>query len=300
MAQPYVLLPVNGNTPADEWTRLGLEAQQAGKWADVDRYYRQALRLDSTNVIATQNLAIAFCQQGNLVEGLITIERAALWGPKNATVWSNWALMAMEAHQMDIALRAAHEGVRVDPTGESLLALAMILTSAGRAREAIPHYDAVLARHADKAETATFMAGFNGCFVRTLSGASPEESYKARVAWYEANRYTGSQSGHKNDLDLARPLKVGYVGGDFKRHSAAFLFQAVVLTHHKDRIIPYCYSSLAVDPAADPISARFQAETTWRDISTLDDPQADELIRKEGSGLAIIHFIPPSSLYPSA
>src|SRR6266478_2281652 len=45
MPQPYMLVPPQGSDQADEWMRLGLEAQVAMNLPKAQGYYNQALRI---------------------------------------------------------------------------------------------------------------------------------------------------------------------------------------------------------------------------------------------------------------
>lgn len=275
MPQPYIIVPPQGSDPADEWTRLGLAAQSAGNLPQAQAHYNNALRLDPRHAIATQNLAIVFAQSNFLNEALLGIERAAMFDSTHAVIRMNWALLSLEADHVDEALRIGREALAIKANTETRLALAMILGTAGKPEEALPLYDAILQ------ETPNHpAAGPNSCFLQTLMGTSPGELLAQRKKWYEANRFTGPHAPHPNDRGTDRPLRVGYVSGDFKRHSAAMIFGAVVGNHTPD-IQPFLYSTLPVDPVTDPITKQFQALPGWRDIQALTDEQADALIRKD-------------------
>ncbi len=278
MAQPYILSPAQGSGHADEWVRLALEAQTTGKFPDAERHYRQALRLEPHHAIATQNFAILYAQVNNLNEALLTIERASLFDGTHGIIYTNWALMALEAERMDVALTAARKAVEVAPTPEARLALAMVLAAAGLPEEAIPQYNEIL-----KVQPQHPAAGPNSCFVMTLTSATPETMLAQRKKWYEANRLHGAPVIHSNDKSLTRPLRVGYVGGDFKRHSAAMIFGAVVLHHDPARVETYLYSTLPVDPAADTVTKQFMdvAGANWRNLVGTNPAQAGELVRQD-------------------
>lgn len=277
MTQPYMLVPAQGSDQADEWHRLGLEAQVAGKLPDAQRHYQQALRLDPRHALATQNLAIVFAQSNMLNEALLTIERASMMDGVHGVIQMNWALMALEADQIDVALRVGKKGVEIAPQSETRLALASIMGTAGLADQALPLYDEIL-----KADPNHAVAGPNSCFLQTLTNATPEQLRAQRRKWHEAHGFKGTVLGHKNDKDLNRKLRVGYVGGDFKTHSASMIFASVLL-HHTPEIEMFLYSSLAVDENADGNTKKFKlaAGERWRDISTLDDEKADALIRED-------------------
>ena len=275
--QPFVLVPPQGAEAADEWMRLGLEAQVAGKLPDAQGYYQHALRLEPRHALATQNLAVVFAQSNLLNEALLTIERASMFDGTHAVIRVNWALMALEADRIDEALRVGREALAMNACLETRLALAMILGTAGLADQAVPLYQAIL-----RDTPGHPSAGPNACFVQTLTEAGPGELLAQRHQWYQANHYTGPVASHGNDRTPDRVLRVGYVSGDFKRHSAAMIFGAVV-NHHTPAVEPYLYSTLPVDEVADTVTKRFKttAGPRWREIQGLTDEQAAAQIRAD-------------------
>lgn len=274
--QPFMIVPAQGSDQEEEWVRLGVQAQIEGKLPLAQQHYQQALRINPRHAIATQNLAIVFAQSNLLNEALLTIERASMFDGVHAVISMNWAYMAMEAERIDLALEKAKKAVEQSPTVESQMALAMILTTAGLAAQSLPVYDAIL-----KEKPQHPAAGPNNCFVQTLTNATPKDLLVQRKRWYEANKFTGVKLPHDNNRSLTRPIRVGYVSGDFKAHSASFIFGAIVLHHNKDIVEPFLYSTLPVDPAADLKTKAFQAVGNWRDISSMSDEAADALIRRD-------------------
>lgn len=267
-----IICPPSGQDQADEWVKLGMNAQLAGQLPQAQAHYQQALRLDPRHFIATQNLAIVFAQSNLLNEGLLTIERAAMMDGTHAVIQRNWALMALMADQIDAALAAGERGIKMKANNETRIALAMVLATAGRPQDAVPLYNDMLAED-PKHPTAAI----NACFVQTLTDATPEQLLAQRRKWYEANRYTGKVEPHRNVKSI-RQLRIGYVGGDFKHHSAAMIFSNVLLHHSKDFEI-FLYSNLPVDSEKDAKTKAFKAIGTWRDIEKLTDEEADQMIR---------------------
>jgi predicted O-linked N-acetylglucosamine transferase (SPINDLY family) len=53
---------------------------------------------------------------------------------------------------------------------------------------------------------------------------------------------------------------VGYVGGNFAEHSAAYAYQPII-TGHSDAVVAYCYSTWQEDHATE----RFRPHVVWRD-----------------------------------
>lgn len=271
-------MPAQGSDQADEWHRLGLESHVAGNLPLAQQRYQQALRLDPRHALATLNLAIVFAQSNLLNEALLTIERAVIFDPQHAMIRVNQAFMYLEAERIGEAIEAAREAVRLAPNETAAqMALATVMTTAGYAAESVQLYNAILDR-----EPQHPAAGPNACFVMTLTEAGPQELLVQRKRWYDANRYKGESEPHRNDRNPDRRLRVGYVGGDFKSHSAAFIFGRVLL-HHTEQVEMYLYSTLPVSPESDVRTKQFQtaAGERWRDIGPLSDEDAAQLIRKD-------------------
>jgi predicted O-linked N-acetylglucosamine transferase (SPINDLY family) len=299
-SQPYLLMPAVGSDIADEWHRSGLDAHISGNLPLAQQRYQQALRLDPRHALATQNLACVFAQSGLMADALLTIERAALLDGKYPSIKTNWSIMAQEVDQIDEALKRAEEAHKLEPSTATRIALTSLYPSVGRPADAIPLYNEIL-----DTEPKHPSAGTNACFLQTLTDCGPADLLKQRQKWCAANRQEGSKQPHTNDRSLDRPLRVGYVGGDFKQHSAAFIF-AHVLLHHSPAVEMYLYSSLPVDAMADARTKAFQAacgigqctvskkdgsdskamyavpdNNRWRDISAMNDEDAEKLIRQD-------------------
>jgi len=282
MPQPWIILPASGSDQADEWVRLGVESQMSGQLPLAKTRYEQALRIDPRHAIALQNLAIVYSQSNLPNEALLTIERAEMMDGKQPIIATNHALMALEAERIDEALVAARRAVEIAPRDASgnpaRLSLAMAHAVSGHPELAIPLYEEML-----DYEPKHPAAGPNLCFVGTLADSTPEDLLRARKRWYEANRYDGPKQPHDNDRRLDRPLRVGYVGGDFKSHSAAFIFSAVLL-HHTQAVEMYLYSTLPVSAKDDIRTQKFMdaAGSRWRDVSAMsDDAEVERLIRRD-------------------
>jgi protein O-GlcNAc transferase len=283
--QQYMLVPQQGSEPADEWVKLGVEAQMSNRLPDADRHYRQALRIDPRHVIATHNHAILFATQGNLNEALLTMERAMIFDDSYGALYMNYALMCLEAGRIDAALDAGQRSIdlgKKDPgvVGKvmPLIVMAMVLGSAGRSTEGIALYNQALDE-----DPKNVQAAMNSCFAQTLSFCGPDDLLAQRKRYIECAKVGGTFRRPKVDHEWPRPLRVGYVGGDFKQHSAAMIFSNVLFNHNREKVTPYYYCSLPVNADADAYTKKFVglAEDRWRDISGKTDDEAAEMVRDD-------------------
>lgn len=83
---------------------------------------------------------------------------------------------------------------------------------------------------------------------------------------------------HKNDRDPDRKLRVGYVGADFRQHSAAHIHGAVVRAHDPEQIAVYIYAG---NRGADEVTEKIQeskAIAEWVYTGNMNDYQLAERI----------------------
>lgn len=320
MPQPFIVIPPTGDTPADNWVLLACEAQLAEKFPIADRYYRRALDLDPSHAIATSNLAVLKAQTGKLADAILDAERAALFDPDSPVaplMHADRSMIYAEAGLIDPAVAAADRAIELTPIPPTRdtdplpthgwlaarQARGMLCVQQGRAVDAIPYYQAMLA-----VDPKNLMAGLNICFTQSLLDLPPVEFLEQRRAWRKAHGFTGRHREYDNDRGTDRPLRVGYLGGDFKIHSAAFVFGAVVPCH-SPAVESYIYSTApAPDPARDYMTRMFMRAVghavpgmadedgrpvaatgpdRWRNLYGVSDADAAELIRRDGIDILV-------------
>jgi predicted O-linked N-acetylglucosamine transferase (SPINDLY family) len=114
-----------------------------------------------------------------------------------------------------------------------------------------------------------------------------EDAQNIRELWWQrcgAKLYETRQP-HANDRDPNRPLRVGYVSGDFCHHSACSVFGPMVLAH-SGAIEPYFYSSTE-SYAKDYTTEAFSSSPRWRDVWGESDDVVADLIRRDCIDLLI-------------
>jgi protein O-GlcNAc transferase len=87
------------------------------------------------------------------------------------------------------------------------------------------------------------------------------------------------KSPHQNECIISRKLKIGYVSPDFKRHPVACFIEPVLAAHNRNYFEVFCYSNVG---QGDDITERIKISTDqWRDICSVSDENAAELIRRD-------------------
>jgi len=205
--------------------------------------YQGALRADANNAGAHNNIAAVLRDRGDLSGALDHLGRATALAPELAEAHSNLGrtLLAQGRHrEAEDAYRRAYE---LDPTVATLHS----------------NYLAALPYGGDH---------------------DPVEILTLHRQW--AARHAGvpplppiPASGNPD-----RPLRVGYVSPDFRRHAVATFLEPIVAAHDRTRVEVFCYSNVQVP---DPVTARFaDLADGWREISHLDDDAAAARVREDG------------------
>jgi protein O-GlcNAc transferase len=70
---------------------------------------------------------------------------------------------------------------------------------------------------------------------------------------------------HLNNRDPERPLRIGYMSGDYQYHSAATVFHRIVM-QHSEGFIPYLYSSTPSKYWATSVTQGFAYHPNWRNL----------------------------------
>src|SRR5262249_12405067 len=97
---------------------------------------------------------------------------------------------------------------------------------------------------------------------------------------------------HANRPDPERRLRVGYVSADFRHHSAAIAFLAILERHDPGVVEVVCYSN---NPKEDEYTARFKASAArWRTVHELSDDELAAQIRADETDILVDLSGPPA------
>ncbi len=169
--------------------------------------------------------------------------------------------------------------LKAHPTaGKIWQALGTTLTYLSRFSEAIAAYRTALAYQ------PTLLEAHNNLIMLLDAHPSYEtEAQDERLVWWTqhgADAYRARDPHHANDRDPARPLRVGYVSGDFRQHSAASIFGPIIAGHQDSGggMTAVSYSTLP-QSLYDPVTRGFQSWTEFHDISGWSDAQLVAHIR---------------------
>lgn len=297
---------------------LGLAQCQSGDRAQGSITLRRALTLRPDDPGLRLNLANALIDDDRAGEALPLLEAA--FGPAACAILlaRSQALLALD--KPNAALAAARDAARIEPeSADTINALFKAYEHAGRLHEAIREAERLVAR-GDPLKTA--LSGIATCHARmgdqaaavatieraiTAAGGeaySPPEQLRFRAfrALYldienaAANgayhRAYGAMLERTRPLsvpaisrDPTRPLRVGFVSPDFRRHAVMSFFLAAIpaLDHAQFRLFAYAN----VDKPDDATARVRDAIADWRDIHKKSADVIVKTIREDGIDILV-------------
>lgn len=248
--------------------------------ADTDR----ALAFDPTHADARMNRGTALLQLKRPFEALASFEAALALRPQwvDALVNRGTALVellrideAMACYDLALALQSDHV--------EALTSRGTALHRLGRHRESIAHYDRALAiqpNHAKALSNKIFVLDYIPEVDFNLHQQVRRQYCRALTGGLQALPWSGTK-----DLDPSRPLVIGYVSADFRRHSAAACFGPVLRHHDHGAFRIICYSGTTLE---DDWTLKFRSVTDeWRSVAGLSDQQLAAQVRSDGVDILV-------------
>ena len=290
---------------------LGNALQVLGRYDEAVASYRRALTIRDDFADAHSNLAAVLQAQGKLDEALVAAERAVALLPDSAAAHNNHAVILQAIGRPEEAVVAFRRAIELDPAyatartnlANTLHALDRLDEAEACAREAVELAPAEANGHntlgnvlrelgrLDESADA-YRAGLeiqpgnidihsNLIFVLDLTAGAAEAAWTERRHWNERHAAPRAELilPHRNAPDPERRLRVGYVSGDFRRHSAAYAILPIIEAHDPAQVEVTCYS---VTLRPDDLTERFRAAAhRWREVALLDEAALAEQIRAD-------------------
>jgi tetratricopeptide (TPR) repeat protein len=225
---------------------LGVILGDLAQWEGSVAAFRKAARLDPIGFEANRNLGVASVKAGHYGEAVGPLQQAAALQPDDPEVW---ALLA-----------SAHHGCLDLPAAIECRRRTLML----RPDDVPAHSDLLVSLHYS-------------------ADHSPEQLFAEHLAW--ARQHEGPilarypERPFENNRDEDRPLRVGYLSGDFRDHPISRFFLPLLANHDRAGIAVYCYSDV---PRPDSQTERFRTLAgVWRDVSAMDDDAVANAIRAD-------------------
>lgn len=259
---------------------LGLAFSERSEYRAAIDCFATVATLQPERADAHNTLGNALNGQGRLDEAVAAYERAIAADPQFPDAYHNLANALRRMGHAQQALAMSRKALALkDDVPSFHNNLGTILADLNEFDAAVASYRKALALDPDYAESHTCVL-FGQSYA---SGWSPEQHL--RDARYFGERMTALARPHvhqpgANDLGGAvRPLRIGFVSADLRKHPVGYFLGSVLARLDRTRIEPIAYSNALLH---DELTARLQPRFAgWRNIVDIDDETVARQIRDD-------------------
>jgi predicted O-linked N-acetylglucosamine transferase (SPINDLY family) len=213
-----------------------------------------------------------------------SFERALELDPSHAPSWSGLAGTRNEQWRFHEAEEYWRKALDLVPDSYVYLHnIAGVLKTRGRADEA----ELVCRRAIELAPTNSGIQSHRLMNLLCSTATSPEDIFNAHLEWGQqrADSLGIEIRQHANIVSPDRPLRIGYVSGDYRSHPVAFFIQPVLLRHDNSHFEIHLYSNVG---RPDFITAQFKKlNCIWHDITHEKDEAVSEMIQQDGIDILV-------------
>lgn len=263
--------------PAEFYNQLGIDLLGQRRAVEAEAAFRRAIKLAPRLAPAHQNLGAALAAQERLPEAIAAERRAIELAPNSAAAWNNLGVFEGAAGDLAGSRRAILRALEIEPTHvDALNSLAQIRLEEGDARTAVELQRRVLAvQPTHRAAGGALLVDRN--YIPDVPAQDSLIEARAIATRLRPEGPPFTFSGHDRTPD--RRLRIGYVSGDFRRHSCASFIAPLFAAHDPNTVEVIAYSENPCDDEiTDALRARVQA---WRSIAMLGDGAVSELIHRD-------------------
>lgn len=297
-------------------TNLGLVHYQQGRLAVAEDYFRRAWELQPehptilerliqtlrdqgrypaaiallqerrrqcpTDVAATGLLGAVFCQLGQFQSAIEVLQQGTEQDPNKASLWINLGQALTYQGQLAAAISSCQRAIALNPQAAAAhLNLGFALNNQGRVPAAIACFR----------ESLRIKPDFHFAASHLLYSLNYDPA-QSPAAIAQAHRHWGQSFGPSSPLRLPaqprhsqRPLRIGYVSPDFRRHSVAYFIEPLLAHRSEARFETVCYANSAI---ADAVTERLRRLADhWHRVFSLSDAQLTALIAKDNIDILV-------------
>lgn len=221
--------------------------------------------------------AATYAKLGNLAQALSLYRKSWELNSSDADVANNFGYLLTQLGDIDEAVAVLERAVTCrSDFADGLNNLAIAYLRQGRRTDAEQKYRAAIAAN----PTRNDIRGNLLLCLNYSDQISRDELYRAHLDWAAHIELTSDRLKPIQPKSATqRRLRIGYVSPDFVTHPVATFIEPILREHDREKFYIVCYSN---NPAPDDTTERLKALVEdWRDIYTLDDNAAAELIRAD-------------------
>ncbi len=313
----YELAIAGSPADAQVYVNYGAVLRDLGKPSEAESCYRKALELDPEAPLAHFNMGNALRDQGRLDEAVSSYRRAVSLEPESPGFLINLGNALRDSGSPGDSVPVFHRALELDPQNfEALVNLGNAFKELGDREQAIACYNRAVVIRPDMAEVhynlgtvfqdQCLLADAMACYRRVLElkpdhavahsnllmniqydvKITPEDLLRESRAWEKAQLAgIGIMPPPRNNPDPERPLRIGYVSGDLRRHPVGYFLDGVLTCHDRKHFRIHCYANQSF---GDDLTERLRANSAeWRGIFGKTDDEVADLIRADGIDILV-------------
>ena len=247
---------------AEAFYSLGNAQRDFGKLDRAVDSYQSAISINPQNAEVHYNLGNALVELGMLDEAVVSYQNAINRKPDFVTPYHNIGKTFQKMGRLDEAVASYRKAINREPNyAEPHHDLGDVLKVQGHISEAISSYHSALA----------IKPNLTSAHSDLLLTQNYNPDFSASDKLEEARRYDamlGSKmtaiSGHPNVRDPKRRLKIGFVSGDFRRHSVSHFLLNILPRINADDFELFAYYSHNIE---DEITVQLRKSfSVWREV----------------------------------
>ena len=266
------------------YVNLGNVLLHTGKARAGVKAFRRALECDPACAEAHMNLATMFGETYHIGETLDFIQNEIALKGESAQRLASLALAQHAKGDFAAAEVNCRKVLEMQPGNvSSLITLAGCMSVRADHRSATEMYERALSSNPKMPAIYSNIA-FNATYRPELS---PAEVFDCHLEW--ARRFESPDSDvvfvHPVMDQPDRPLRIGYVSGDFGIHPVGFLLRDVILNHDRDLFEIHCFSMMRKE---DEITKTIrESADAWHDSLLLSDEELAKEIFDQGIDILV-------------
>lgn len=256
---------------------LGNALRELGQLPEAIASYRETVWLDPNYADAYVNLSTALRDRGEMTDAIACLRKALQLRPNDAVQHNNLGNVYIERGNLAEGAKCLQESLRIKPDyAESYNNLGVALHLQARIDEAVASYRQALRlkpEYVDAHSNLVFAMNYHPDVDQATLLAEHRDWAKVQTAGIV------QYASYENTREADRPLRVGYVSPDFRRHPVAFFVEPILEHHDRQVFETFCYAQVA---SPDAFTERFKSLAgTWRNICGMTDEQLAEQIRAD-------------------
>lgn len=221
------------------WNNLGLALERSGDWAGAIAAFQTAVKQFPEFSPAHNNLGAALAASGRFKEAVHAYREALEVDPRNLDALTNMGVALLEQGAVDAAIISFQEALEVDPSHTAALDNRL----------------------------------YAEVYRRDDAAALRLQSAKTGADW----KPQFSPDALMEDTDGHRPLRVGFLSPDFRRHSVSFFALPLIRNLNPAQFKPILFSNTA---QTDAVTDQYKtAAAEWMDVHGRADDDVATIMR---------------------